>query len=119
MIEPGAPAPDFTLPNQDGEDVSLAALLDRKLVLAFYPHDFSPVCTDQLSVYQEVLPRDRRAGGRGLVGISVDSTWSHKAFRSSSGSRSRCSRTFTPRARSRGPTAPTSPSAATRTDPWC
>ena len=78
MIEPGAQAPDFTLPNQDGEDVSLAALLDRKLVLAFYPADFSPVCTDQLSVYEQVMPQIVEQGAR-VVGISVDSTWSHKA----------------------------------------
>ncbi len=55
MIEPGAEAPDFTLPNQDGDKVSLGDFAGRKLVLAFYPLDFSPVCTDQLSLYQEVL----------------------------------------------------------------
>ena len=49
------------------------------MLLVFYPLDFSPVCTDQLSVYQEVKPRDR-GEGRELVGVSVDSPYAHKAF---------------------------------------
>ena len=57
MIEPGSPAPDFTLPDQDGNKVSLGDFRGRTVVLVFYPADFSPVCTDQLSVYQEVLPQ--------------------------------------------------------------
>jgi peroxiredoxin (alkyl hydroperoxide reductase subunit C) len=80
MIEPGTPAPDFTLPDQDGNEVSLADFRGRTVVLAFYPSDFSPVCTDQLSVYQEVLG-ELEARGASLVGISVDSSYSHKAFR--------------------------------------
>ena len=54
MIEAGTPAPDFSVPDQDGNMVGLGDFSGRKLVLAFYPLDFSPVCTDQLSVYQEV-----------------------------------------------------------------
>ena len=80
MIEPGAPAPDFTLRNQDLEKVSLADFAGRRLVLCFYPVDFSPVCSDQLSVYQEVLARSRSEGAT-LVGISVDGVFCHKAFR--------------------------------------
>jgi peroxiredoxin len=80
MIEPGTPAPDFTLPDQDGNEVSLADFRGRTVVLAFYPSDFSPVCTDQLSVYQEVLG-ELEASGASLLGISVDSSYSHKAFR--------------------------------------
>ena len=57
MIEPGSSAPDFTLPDQDGNKVSLADFRGRTVVLVFYPSDFSPVCTDQLSIYQEVLPQ--------------------------------------------------------------
>jgi peroxiredoxin len=79
MIEPGTPAPDFTLPDQDGREVSLSDLRGRTVVLAFYPSDFSPVCTDQLSVYQEVLG-ELEAHGASLLGISVDSSYSHKAF---------------------------------------
>jgi peroxiredoxin len=79
VIEPGTQAPDFTLRNQNGEKVSLSELRGRKVMLAFYPADFSPVCTDQLSVYQEVLPQIEERGAK-LVGISVDSMWAHKAF---------------------------------------
>ena len=80
MIEPGAKAPDFTLPNQDGDEVSLGDFAGRKLVLVFYPLDFSPVCTDQLSLYQEVLG-ELEGGGARLVGVSVDSVFCHAAFR--------------------------------------
>jgi peroxiredoxin len=79
MIEAGQPAPDFTLPDQDGNQVSLAGLRGKTVVLVFYPLDFSPVCTDQLSLYQEVLGELEQRGVT-LLGISVDSAFSHKAF---------------------------------------
>jgi peroxiredoxin len=80
VIEAGAKAPDFSLPDHDGNEVSLSDFAGRKLVLVFYPLDFSPVCTDQLSVYQEVLG-EIESKGASLVGISVDSTYCHHAFR--------------------------------------
>jgi peroxiredoxin len=80
MIEPGTPAPDFALPDQDGNEVTLDSLRGQTVVLVFYPLDFSPVCTDQLNVYQEVLPDLERRGAR-LYGVSVDSGFAHKAFR--------------------------------------
>jgi peroxiredoxin len=88
MIEPGAQAPDFKLPDQDGKEVSLGDLLaeGRNVVLVFYPLDFSPVCTDQLNVYQEVLGDLEKAGAK-LVGISVDSAYCHKAFQKEIGIR--------------------------------
>jgi peroxiredoxin len=79
VIEPGTKAPDFTLRDQDGKKVSLSELRGRKVVLAFYPADFSPVCTDQLAIYQEVKP-EIEAQGAELYGVSVDSAWAHKAF---------------------------------------
>ena len=79
MIEPGSQAPDFSLPDQDGKTVSLADLGGEISVLVFYPLDWSPVCTDQLNVYQEVLA-DLEAAGAKLYGVSVDSAFSHKAF---------------------------------------
>jgi peroxiredoxin len=79
MIGPGSAAPDFTLPDQDGKKVSLADYRGRTVVLVFYPADFSPVCTDQLNVYQEVLPQIEERGAT-LVGISVDGAFCHKAF---------------------------------------
>ena len=80
MIEVGAQAPDFTLPDQDGKEVSLSGLRGRKVLLVFYPADFSPGCTDQLNLYQEVLPQLEEAGVQ-LLGISVDGAFCHRAFR--------------------------------------
>ena len=102
VIEPGAPAPDFTLPDQDGKQVSLADFRGQTVVLVFYPLDFSPVCTDQLNVYQEVARRarePRRAAARHLGRLAPSAT---RRSRSTSASRSRCSPTSTRRARSPG-----------------
>lgn len=79
MIAVGEQAPDFTLRDQDGEKVSLSDYRGRKILLVFYPGDFSPVCSDQLSIYQEVKPEIAEKGVE-LVGISVDSAYAHKAF---------------------------------------
>lgn len=80
MIAVGEAAPDFTLRDQDGEKVSLSDFRGRKLMLVFYPADFSPVCGDQFSIYQEVKPEIDEKGVE-LVGISVDSAWAHRAFK--------------------------------------
>ena len=80
MIEPGALAPDFALRDQDGQMVSLGDFRGQTAVLVFYPADFSPVCTDQLNIYQEVLGELEERGAR-LLGISVDGAFCHKAFR--------------------------------------
>lgn len=79
MIEVGAEAPAFTLRNQDLEKVSLADFAGRKVLLVFYPADFSSVCSDQFSIYQEVKPELTEKGVE-LVGISVDGPFAHKAF---------------------------------------
>ena len=79
MIAVGDQAPDFSLRNQDGEKVSLSDYRGRKVMLVFYPLDFSPVCSDQLSIYQEVKPQIAEQGVE-LVGISVDGFFAHKAF---------------------------------------
>jgi peroxiredoxin len=84
MIEAGAAAPDFTLSDQDGATVSLKDLDGQYSVLVFFPAAFSPVCTDQLSVYQEVLP-ELRARNAALYGMSVDGAFSLKAFQTSIG----------------------------------
>ncbi len=80
MIEPGVAAPPFTLPNHRGERVSLSDYEGRNLVLCFYPNDFSPVCSDQFAVYQQVLGEIRERGAE-PVGVSTDSSWAHNAFR--------------------------------------
>jgi peroxiredoxin len=79
MIGVGQQAPDFSLRNQDGEKVSLSDYRGRKVMLVFYPGDFSPVCGDQFSIYQEVKP-EIEAKDIELVGISVDGFFAHKAF---------------------------------------
>jgi peroxiredoxin len=79
MIEAGRPAPPFELRDQDGKKVTLEDLNGQTSLLVFYPLDFSPVCTDQLNVYQEVLPALEQEGVK-LYGVSVDSAFTHKAF---------------------------------------
>jgi len=81
VIEAGAPAPDFTLVDQDGGHVSLPDFRGRTVLLAFYPADFSPTCTDQLSVYQDRLGQFEERGVQ-VLGISVDGAFCHKAFQS-------------------------------------
>jgi len=80
VIKVGEKAPDFSLPNHKGEQVSLSDFRGRKMMLAFYPSDFSPVCSDQLSIYQEVKP-DLDEAGLEVVGVSIDHSWAHRAFR--------------------------------------
>jgi peroxiredoxin len=76
---PGTPAPDFQLKDSQDETIALSDLRGRPVILAFYPLDWSPVCGDQLAVYNEILPEFRRSGAE-LLGISVDSVWCHRAF---------------------------------------
>jgi len=75
----GQRAPDFTLTSSSGGTFKLSEHRDRHTILAFYPADWSPVCGDQMTLYNEVLPLFEDLGGT-LVGISVDGVWSHKAF---------------------------------------
>jgi peroxiredoxin len=79
-LKPGTRAPDFSLNSTPDQRVSLAEFRGRPLILTFYPADWSPVCTDQLAVYNELLPEFRRYGGAELLGISVDGAWCHLAF---------------------------------------
>ncbi len=79
MIAPGTPAPDFTLHRADGGEFTRADLEGARTVLVFYPFAFSPVCTDQLSIYQEVL-EEFSARGATLYGVSCDATYSQTAF---------------------------------------
>ena len=80
MIEPGTPAPEFTLRREDGGEFTRADLQGQTTVLVFYPFAFSPVCTDQLNLYDEVLD-DFQAAGATLYGVSCDANYSQKAFR--------------------------------------
>ncbi len=78
-LPPGARAPDFRLPTTPGGSLALAELRGKPLVLVFYPADFSPVCGDELAVFNELLPDLHRLGAR-VVGISVDGVYCHAAF---------------------------------------
>ncbi|MCP9491169.1 MAG: redoxin domain-containing protein [Solirubrobacteraceae bacterium MAG38_C4-C5] len=82
IIGPGTPAPQFTLKTEDGEDFTREDLAGRTTVLVFYPAAFSPVCTDQLQVYEEAFD-DLKARGALLYGVSTDGSDSQKAFRES------------------------------------
>ena len=78
-LQPGTPAPDFTLHNTPDHSVSLSDFHGHPVILAFYPADWSPVCGDQMALYNEVLPEFRRFHAE-LIGISVDGVWCHAAF---------------------------------------
>ena len=80
VVPAGLPAPDFRLARHDGEPFTRADLEGRTTVLVFYPFAFSPVCTDQLSVYNELLG-DFAERGATLYGVSCDATWSQQAFK--------------------------------------
>jgi peroxiredoxin (alkyl hydroperoxide reductase subunit C) len=80
IVAAGAPAPEFTLKREDGEDFTREDLLGRTTVLVFYPFAFSPVCTDQLQIYEEAL-EDFAAQGATLYGVSTDHSYSQKAFK--------------------------------------
>lgn len=75
----GSVAPDFTLSCTIEESINLSSLKDRPVILVFYPGDFTPVCSDQLSLYNELLPLFEEFDAR-LLGISVDDLESHVAF---------------------------------------
>jgi mycoredoxin-dependent peroxiredoxin len=80
VISPGEPAPQFTLRREDGNAFTPEDLKGKTTVLVFYPFAFSPVCTNQLNLYEEVLD-EFKARGATLYGVSCDATWSQKAFR--------------------------------------
>ena len=80
MIEAGSPAPEFVLKRADGSDFTRADLEGKTTVLVFYPFAFSPVCTDQLNLYEEVLS-DLQERGATMYGVSCDATWSQTAFK--------------------------------------
>jgi peroxiredoxin len=84
-LQPGDTAPDFTLPSTVGEKVTLSDYRGKKnVILLFYPLDFSPVCSVETRQCAEMLP----ASGGGdveILGVSVDSLWTHKAFAAQQG----------------------------------
>jgi peroxiredoxin len=78
-VQPATPAPDFELRATPDQNLSLADFRGKPLILVFYPEDWSPVCSDQLALYQELLPEFRKFDAE-LIAVSVDGVWCHLAF---------------------------------------
>jgi peroxiredoxin len=78
-IAVGQSAPDFTLRGNDDKDHKLSDMKGKNVVLAFYPLDFSPVCTNEHQCFRDDLTQFQNLNAQ-VLGISVDSTWAHKAF---------------------------------------
>jgi len=78
-LQPGAQAPDFSLATTPDQKVSLSDFRGQPVVLVFYPADWSPVCSDQLALYNELQPEFSEFAAQ-LIGISVDGVWCHLAF---------------------------------------
>jgi peroxiredoxin len=79
MLQRGTPAPDFELYATPDQRLRLSDLKGKRVILAFYPADWSPVCSDQMALYNETLKLFRRHNAE-VIGISVDSKWCHMAF---------------------------------------
>ena len=79
ILTAGTVAPDFSLPVTPEQRLSLSELRGRPVILAFYPADWSPVCGDQMALYNEVLPEFQKHNAE-LLGISVDGPWCHVQF---------------------------------------
>jgi peroxiredoxin len=79
ILPAGTAAPDFSLHVTPDQKLSLSELRGKPVILAFYPADWSPVCGDQMALYNEILPEFQRFGAV-LVGVSVDGVWCHEAF---------------------------------------
>ena len=81
VLAPGTPAPSFKLATEDGGSITEKDLKGERTVLVFYPFAFSPVCTDQLQLYEATLGELIEQGVTKLCGVSCDSSWSQIAFR--------------------------------------
>jgi peroxiredoxin len=79
ILPAGRPAPDFHLHVTPDQKLSLSELGGKPVILAFYPADWSPVCGDQMALYNEILPEFQKFGAQ-LIGVSVDGVWCHEAF---------------------------------------
>lgn len=79
ILKAGVKAPDFTLKSTPDQSVSLSDFLGRPVVLAFYPADWSPVCSDEMALYAQFMPEFKKFDAE-VLGISVDGVWSHLAF---------------------------------------
>ena len=79
MLQNGTAAPEFSLYATPDQKISLSEFRGKRVILAFYPADWSPVCGDQMALYNEMLKYFRKRNAE-LIGISVDGKWCHLAF---------------------------------------
>jgi thiol-disulfide isomerase/thioredoxin len=89
LLRPATKAPDFTLHVTPDQSLTLSELAGKPVVLAFYPADWSPVCGDQMALYNEALPEFEKFGAQ-ILGISVDGVCVTRHLRSIATSTSRC-----------------------------
>jgi peroxiredoxin len=78
-LKAGTPAPDFMLHSTPDQKVSITEFRDHPVILAFYPADWSPVCGDEMTLFNEILPEFEKFDAK-IMGISVDGVWCHLAF---------------------------------------
>lgn len=79
LLQPGTTAPDFTLKDTPDQTMTLNELRGRLVILLFYPADFNPVCSNEVQLFNEILPEFEKHEAQ-LLGISVDNVWCHLAF---------------------------------------
>lgn len=79
ILAPGTSAPEFTLRVTPDQDLSLSEFRGRPVIIAFYPADWSPVCGDQMTLYNQIRPEFHKYGAE-VLGISVDGAWCHQAY---------------------------------------
>src|SRR6202047_2049871 len=79
ILAPGTSAPEFTLRVTPDQNLSLGEFSGRPVILAFYPADWSPVCGDQMTLYNQIRPEFEKYGAK-VLGISVDGAWCHRAY---------------------------------------
>jgi peroxiredoxin len=80
VLQPGQAAPDFALPATPDQKVSLSEFRGQNVILIFYPADWSPVCSDELAIFNEIVPMLKEHHAQ-ILGISTDSSWCHQAFK--------------------------------------
>jgi len=93
LLATGIMAPDFRLRVTPDQDLSLSELRGQRVILSFYPADWSPVCGDQITLYNQVRPEFQNYSAE-ILGISVDGAWCHQAYAKHNQFTSRCSPTF-------------------------
>src|SRR3954471_21646609 len=117
ILPAGTQAPEFALSSAPDHILRLSDLRGRPVILVFYPADWSPVCGDQVALYNEILPEFEALGAQ-LLGVSVDGPWCMPPAPATASSASRSWRTSSPRAPSPGATASTATATGPASGRW-